>query len=130
MNDELINFGKQLKSLTDKKKELKAEQTVVTEKIGTLQEKFVEAMELYKLQNFKVAGLGLFFIHASIFPKVIDQEKLFKNLKEKGAEDLIKETVFASTLRAYVNECIENSNEIPEGLDISTKTEVRIRKTK
>ncbi len=128
MNDELINFGKQLKQLTDKKKELKVEQVVITEKIGTLQEKFVTAMELYKLQNFKIKGLGLFFIYSSIFPKVIDQDKLFKNLKEKGAEDLIKQTVFASTLRAYVNECIENANEVPEGLDISTKTEVRIRK--
>lgn len=128
MNEQLMDFASRLKKLTDKKKELKAEDKANTEKITVLQEKFVEAMELYKLQNFKVKGLGLFFVHSSILPKVTDQDKLFKNLREKGAEDLIKETVFASTLRAYVNECIENSNEIPDGIDVHTRTEVRIRK--
>lgn len=128
MNEQLIEFGKQLKQLTAKKKALKDEESKVTEAIDTLQEKFVEAMSLYKLQNFKIKELGQFYVHASIFPKVNDQEKLFKDLREKGAGDIIKETVFSSTLRAYTKECIENNNEIPKGIDIHTKTTVRVRK--
>lgn len=128
MSQHLTKLGAKLKKLLDKKKELEAETKEINTQIERIQGPFVEAMQLNNLQNFKVKDLGQFYLHSSIYAKLADREKLFADLRKRGAEDIIKETVFPSTLRAYTKELMEHSNEVPDGVEVNTKTTVRVRK--
>lgn len=52
--------------------------------------------------------------HASIQKGM--QEAVQKYLIEIGREDIIKETISASTLSAYVRECLSQNKELPPGV--------------
>lgn len=131
MNEQLhlTKLGSTLKQLLEKKSELEETTKSINAEIDQLQGQFVEAMQLHNLQNFKINNLGQFYLHSSVFSKITDKEKLFEDLRKRGAEDIIKETVFPSTLRAYTKELMEHANEIPAGVEVHTRTTVRIRKT-
>jgi hypothetical protein len=128
MSEHLTGLGRKLKALLDKKNQLAIDEKEVNTKITRLQSTFVEAMELNKLQNFQIKNVGQFYLHTSTFAKIINKEEFFTYLRQKGAEDLIKETVFPSTVRAYTKECVENLNEVPLGIEVTPKTTVRVRK--
>jgi len=131
MNEQqhLTKLGIKLKQFLEEKSELEEATKNINTEIDRLQGQFVEAMELHKIKNFEIKDLGKFYLHSSIFSKIINREKLFADLKEKGVGDLIRETIYPQTLRAYTKECLENKNEIPQGVEVYTKTTVRIRKT-
>ena len=128
MNDDLVKQGLELKKWLDKKKQIKAEEKEVNATIAKLQGPLVEAMELHQVQNFMVKGLGKFYLQADVFSKIIDVDKLHADLRSKGVGELIKETIATATLKAYVKECIDNDNALPEGVEIYPKTNVRFRK--
>jgi hypothetical protein len=124
----MIEKAKELKALIDHKKSLEEEVKEMNRRIDTVQESFVEMMEHQDVQNFSVRDLGMFYVCSDIHPRMVDQEALFADLKSRGADSLIKPTIHSRTLKAYVKECLENKNEVPQGVEIFTKTSVRIRK--
>lgn len=126
--NELIEKAKELKALMDHKKSLEEEVKDINGRITAVQETFVEMMENNDMQNFSIKDLGMFYISSDVHPKMVNQDALFADLKSRGAGDLIKPTIHSKTLKAYVKECLENSNEVPQGVEIYTKTSVRVRK--
>ncbi len=53
-------------------------------------------------------------------------EYLFRVLKERNREDMIKSTVAPQTLSAYAKECIEEGEEIPECISYYLKPSLRL----
>lgn len=128
MDDIIVKNGLDLKALLDKKEVLENQLSDLNKEIEEHQIKFVELMELHSIQRFSVNDVGTFYLSSDLFPRVLDRELLFQDLQARGAGDLIKPTVNAQTLKAYVKECLENKNEIPKGIETHSKTVVRIRK--
>lgn len=72
-----------------------------------------------KQASARYDGLGHVIIcvgaaHASIQKGMA--EEVQKYLKNIGREDMVKETVAASSLSAYVRECLQKNDPIPEGV--------------
>lgn len=128
MDDTIVQNGLRLKELLNKKKDLEAALSNLNSEIEDHQIKFVELMEMHSMQKFSINDVGTFYLSSDLFPRILDRELLFQDLKARGAGDLIKPTVNAQTLKAYVKECLESKNEIPKGIETHTKTMVRIRK--
>jgi len=129
MNEQqhLTKLGIKLRQLLEEKKELEEATKNINTEIDRLQGQFVEAMQILKLKNFEISDIGKFFLHSSLYSKVVNKEILFEDLRAKDAGDLIREVVNPQTLRAYVREQLENSNTIPAGVEVFTKTVVHMR---
>ena len=130
VTSDLIDNARKLKILLEAKDEVEQKLDVIKKEIAEFQSQFVELMDLRDVQNFSVRDLGTFYVNASVIPKVTNQVELFGDLRRRGAGDLIKETVNSNTLRAYVKECLDEKNEIPKGIEIFTRSAVRVRKYK
>lgn len=126
--NELVEYGNKLRELLDEKAELDEAAKKLAGEIDSIQRKFIDLMEAHKVKNFTIDNVGMFYLSSSIYPRVVDQQQLFSDLRQRGAGALIKETVNLNTLRAYVKECLENSNEVPKGVDVYAETKIRVRR--
>ncbi len=126
--NELVEYGNKLHELLDEKSELDEAAKKLASEIDSIQRKFIDLMEAHKVKNFTIDNVGMFYLSSSIYPRVVDQQQLFADLRQRGAGTLIKETVNSNTLRAYVKECLENSNEVPKGVDVYAETKIRMRR--
>jgi len=127
-NNQLVDFAKRLKSMIDMRDLLDEDLKKVKAEIEEFQKEFVELMEIHRMQRFSLDGVGTVYISSSIYPKVVDQDLLFSDLRSKGFETLIKETIHAGTLKAHVKELLADKNELPKGIEVYPKAVVRIRK--
>jgi hypothetical protein len=52
--------------------------------------------------------------------------KVMEHLRSVGRDDLIKTNINSSSLSAFVSECLEQGNEVPEGVSYYLKPQLRI----
>jgi hypothetical protein len=88
----------------------------------------IDTMESLQVKNIRLDDIGMFYLASSIYPKVLDQQLLFDDLRSRGDGSLIKETINSNTLRAYIKECMDNKNEVPKGIEIYAETKLRLKK--
>lgn len=128
VDKKLINMVKKLHEVREKKTILEHGVELVNKESDELQTKIVDLMESLGITHIDVDGVGNCFLTKTIYPKVVNEEVLFKYLRSHGASDIIKYSVHPQTLKAYVKEVMEVKNEVPLGLEIFPKTKVSIRK--
>jgi len=87
-------------------------------------------MEEQGVKSVNLEGVGRCEYGQSTYPKVVDAEALFADVRAMGAEALIKETIHAQTLRAFIGERLEQNLPLPKGLETYTKKYVKIKATK
>lgn len=124
----LRKHAKRLRGLKDQKSKLEQKVTETNLEIQQENEEFVKIMEIEGVSMFKSPGIGTCYLAESVYPRVVDEVLLFKDLRKKRLGKLIKEKIHFSTLRGLVNECLAEGRELPKGIDCFHKTEVRIRK--
>ena len=131
----IFALADRLRELTAQKKSLEAELKATKEFIEETDAALSKAMLDAEMQNFSRAGM-LFYLATRTFASAAAgrQEELNTWLKENGYPDLVKETVNANTLAAFIREQLEEEDELPEGLkdlvNVFEKTTVNARKAK
>lgn len=93
-----------------------AEKKAYKEEADKLEQQLVEMYSDAGLQNLSVDGKTV-YLHRSTFAQRlpgVDAEMVEEALREAGAGDLIKTTVNANTLGAYVREFDEREEPLPE----------------
>jgi len=127
-SNELTQYGNRYSCLKQQKDELESQLKTTQKQLQEIELKLLELMELQNMKNFELKNVGKFFLYSSSYPRVIDNDALFADLRQKGDDALIKETIHPGTLRAYVKEQLENQNTIPKGVEVFIKNTVRFKK--
>lgn len=99
----------QLTALTDKLTDAKAEkkkfETDLKEanaEIEKLEDQIYKLMQEHEVDQIAIRN-RIFFPIVQTFPKVLDQDKFYDFLRDRGEDGIIKETVHPQTLRAWYN---------------------------
>jgi hypothetical protein len=130
----LSDLANQLYELREKKSELKAETNSVEKEIAVIEAEMLEEMAHEGLQRFDIKGTASFYIATRKFYKISDRESLIDFIHDQGDTDLL--TVQHQTLNGYAKEMYARKEaegdadfEMP-GVSFTTKTQVRVRKSK
>ena len=124
--DLLVAYSEAKKRRDDVKDALKDCQAVFDKAEAALIEHLVntEATATATYDGIGYANMQKPRIYASFLKE--DEDEVKKILIEKGREDLIKETISAPSLSAFVGELIENGKPIPEKISYYLKTSLRL----
>lgn len=120
----LEHFGR----LRVKKDKLEAQLEVVDKEIEAEQPILVDLMQKLKMQNMTVKKLGIFYLETKSYPNVKDDRLMRTWLRKNSMGEIIKETVNYQTLRSLCNERLKANEEIPEGVEVFMKTQVKLRR--
>lgn len=124
--DQLVRLRAEKKRQEDELKELNA-------KIDEVNDRLVEMMVGAEMQSFNRAG-RLFYLSTRTFasPAKDNKDALCGWLRANGYGDLVRETVYAQSLAAFVRELLDEDDELPADLadlvNVYEKTTVGIRK--
>ena len=108
-------FSAYKEQLTD----LKATSSGIQKEFDILRKEVLpEKMEETGFDNVKVSGVGRISLRAEIYASILADHKdeAFEWLINEGHKDLIKDTVNASTFKAFCKEQITEGVELPEEL--------------
>lgn len=114
--DELLTLATEMKKFDTLKKELTYTLKGTVDRIEALSERMLEILDERQIKLVKFEGLGTFFIKGDAFPKIENEEALFKWLKDNGHGAIIKTGVAAQTLRAFCNSLQSEGQALPEGV--------------
>ena len=117
IGDDILTLADKLQELREHKKELAEAVKENNQNLDAVEAQLSAAMVEVELQNFKRAG-KTFYLLPQTFCSIRRgmNEQLFAWLRDNGAEDLVRETVFASSLKSYVKELREEDGDVPEKL--------------
>jgi hypothetical protein len=92
--------------------------------------RILSAMETLELQNFKLMGIGIFFIQHRLFAKMTNKIACFEHVRKLGAGDMIQETIHPSTLRSFAGELFKEGKPPLEGVETTYLSQIGFRKEK
>ena len=115
--------------LTEKRRKLEAEVKRLATDLAAREEMLVEEFAKAGIQNIKTSSGQTVYLNREIFARLVgDHEEALDAFRRAGLGDLVKESVNAQTLRAYVREMDEV---LPEGLqpyiDVTEVFRMRMR---
>jgi hypothetical protein len=114
--DTIFDLADYLKQLKSDRTQMEQDLSDIKAKITETEERLGQLMIEEEMQKFTRAG-QTFFLTTQFQCSAVGgkQEELYQVLRDNGAEALIKETVNANSLKAYVKEQIaDNDDELPE----------------
>lgn len=111
----LLNLAKKQQYIKEEIANLKAEESHLQKKFDHLRKhRIPEMMENMGIQNVKLEGVGRVSLRAEIYAGIVDKDLAYAWLEEHGHGDLIKPTVNASTLKAFLKEQMREGESLPE----------------
>lgn len=115
----IFNTASKLKDLKDTKKDLEAQIKDLNVEIAEQEQELVDYMMEEETNNFNHAGFTFYMKNVLQASPVADRkDELYQTLKSEGYGDLVKETVNAQTLKAFVKEQMEeNDDELPNWMN-------------
>ncbi len=120
----IVDLATRFRELKDKLTKAKEDMAIVQKEFDTIRKSILpEKIENSGLDSpVNVTGVGKISLRAEIFASIRSERKEEAKdwLVSNGHEALIKETVNASTLKAFVKEQLENGEEIPDELFLVT----------
>ncbi len=132
MENSMFDLADRLRDLREEKTRRDSELKALNAEIDELNDKLVEMMVDAEMQKFDRAG-KLFYLSTRTYasPAKGQQETLYGWLRTNGYADLVRETVYAQSLAAFVKELLEEDDGLPEDLanlvNVYEKTSVNIR---
>ena len=106
-----------------------AELTRINTELSLLSDQLVAKFRAIGQSSAKMDGIGIFFIANTVRPSVVDEAKLFADLKRRRMGDLIKQTVHAKILEAALKEVRANGEPDFAGIATFEQTQIRLRKS-
>lgn len=129
----MLQLSDTYRKLRDAKKDLEAALKDTNAQIAEVEEQLVAQMVDSEVQNFSRDGMQ-FYLSTQTYASPVAQRRddLHTWLKMNGFEGLVKETVHAQTLSAFIREQLEEAEVLPAGLaelvNVYEKTGVSLRK--
>lgn len=117
-----------LVKLRQDKERAEKELTGINGEIDQLVQQMVADFDRMGVRQVKLEGLGLFYRSAQLYPKTLDEAALFADLKKRGKDAVIKQTVHSQTLRALVKEMSDAGEKQLAGIDVTPKEVVAFRR--
>ena len=132
LSSEAVQLAKKYASLQATKKELEAQKKDVEAEMDQVNAVLKDKMVEMELQNFKLEGLGTFYLQTSFYPKVVDREKLIAWLDERQLSTTAPRTVHLPSLREIYQDRAEHDQDLPtaEMVEAHSSTDVRLRAAK
>lgn len=118
----LKQLDKELDELDKKQKELEQAREEVVEELST-------GMDDQGVSRVTIDGVT-FYRKNDAYPRVKDQDAMFRWLEDLGRGDIIKPAVNAQTLRSLVLELRRENQEMPECIELFIKKRVQTREAK
>ena len=134
MDNRLFELGDELKTLRNLKADLEDQVKDVNTKIDETDRQLTELMISTETQNFTRSGTMFCLMTKTRASSAAgNKDSLLKALKENSYSDLIYETVNANSLSSFINEQIEENNDVlPDWLEglvnVFNQTTVSVRK--
>lgn len=108
--------------------ELQVEQSKA--QLEKLKQEILERMEAEGIDRTATfEGIGFVTrMKPRLYASISEENKpfVFEAVRSMGREDLIKEVINPQTLSAFVSECLENGQAIPEGVSYILKPNIRL----
>jgi len=101
------------RTLRDERDDLKKQLTVNNEALEAVEARILYIANARGITQIRKEGVGLISVVPDPYPKVLNVEALIEWLDDNGHGGIAKRTVNFNTLRAWVKEQKENSNELP-----------------
>lgn len=132
MADSMFALADELRVLRGTKDTLNANLKECNRRIEEAEAALAELMVSEEVQNFTRDGYTFYLLNRVFASAVKDRkEELYEWLKTNNFGGLVKETVNANSLRAFIKEQMEDTDELPEGLkdlvNVYEKTTVGLR---
>ncbi|OPY59139.1 MAG: hypothetical protein A4E55_00356 [Pelotomaculum sp. PtaU1.Bin035] len=111
----IFQLADKFRALKERKDELEDALKAVNAEIEQIDEQLAQEMINEENQNFSRRG-KTFYLTEKLYVHSIAEKRdeLHKGLKENGFADMVRETVFPSTLKGFVKEQLEENDELPE----------------
>ena len=116
VSNRLQELGAELKALKAAKKSASEELASVNKRIDKIARfDLPEEMSALEFEEVTIRGIGTLYVKADIYASVlaVNRDAAKEWLVENGYEDLITETINASTLKAWAKEFIKKNGELP-----------------
>jgi hypothetical protein len=129
MENTIVFLTKKFKEFYDLERELKTTMEEVRKLKESWEEALLAKMLEEEVQNIKT-GDGMFYSREDVFANYdhAREEAVFNWLHETGNETLIKETINARTLTAWVKEQQDQGTDLPDFFNIVSKRRIGLRK--
>lgn len=117
LNEKVTDLAKMMVEQKQEIDRLKKAATEMQELYDLLRIEVVPAkMEEMELSSMNIKGLGRLTISADAYVTTVKGQKpsLIQWMKDNGFEELVKEDVNASTLKAWYKEQVSEGNEVPD----------------
>jgi hypothetical protein len=128
-NNTIVFLTKKFKEFYDLERDHKARMEEARELKEQWEEALLSKMLEEEVQNIKT-GDGMFYSREDTFANYdhARESEVFDWLHETGNETLIRETINARTLTAWVKEQQEQGTDLPDFFNIATKRRIGLRK--
>ena len=100
--------------------------SVYTEEVKELKYVLAARFQSEGISNMKIDGIGTATEVTNLYPKYENKSALMDFFREAGMDEYIKEDFDSSRVKDYIKECIENGTDLPEGLSMSVKSDIRV----
>jgi len=130
---EVFELADRLIDLRERKEQLSELLKQVNAEIEEVDRQLSELMLAEEIQSFVRSG-RMFYLKTETYASAVSDRKaeLIEWLKANGLGDIVQETVHSRTLSATIKEIMEESDELPDGLEglinIHEKTTVGLRR--
>jgi hypothetical protein len=131
LKNQMIEDGKKLFALKNKKTKLSETLTELNKQIVEMETKLAEKMQDAECDKFNVKGQGTIYVQQKLYTNVLaeNRDKLYAWLRANGCGDLVKDWVFPNTLTSLCKERIEAGKPMPDE-NIMTATFIPIAATR
>ena len=128
MENTIVFLTKKFKEFYDLEKEHKAKMEDAKKLKESWEEALLAKMLEEEVQNIRTAD-GMFYSREDVFANYdhARESEVFDWLHENGSETLIKETINARTLTAWVKEQQEQGTDLPDFFTIVSKRRIGMR---
>ena len=129
----VFELADRLLDLRERKEKLSEQLKALNAEIEEVDRQLSELMLAEEIQSFVRSG-RMFYLRTETYASAVSDRKaeLIEWLKEHGLGDIVQETVHSRTLSATIKELMEESDELPDGLEglinIHEKTTVGLRR--
>lgn len=137
-NQELMGYAEELQQIEEQKAQLTAELKQVDDRRKQLRTQLIpDAMKALGMVNNKGKGVftyggSRFHLESKLYASCSEAGKpaLFQFLRERGDEALIKETVNATSLSAYIRDRRADGENDPPGVSVHEEVTAKMTKAK
>lgn len=126
-DQEIKTYAEKLLKLNDERQQLKKSLESIEGERGKLIEILVELYRIKGISSVTFKDLGNVYLHIGTFPKINDPASLEKWLKENELFESML-SFNRNKLGGFCRECIEENKPLPDGVELFTKEDIRIRR--